>query len=144
MPLAEGLAKLDVIGGEEMLFSQNYACPDCGISIEELTPRMFSFNNPFGACPHCTGLGMLMRVDPSLVVPDERRSLLDGAISVSGWQSDSNNTMARMYFTALSKEYDFSLDTPWLELSDEVKRVLLYGTGERKLHIQYKRDYGSG
>jgi excinuclease ABC subunit A len=139
-----GLAKLDVIGGEEMLFSQNYACPDCGISIEELTPRMFSFNNPFGACPHCTGLGMLMRVDPSLVVPDERRSLLDGAISVSGWQSDNSNTMARMYFTALSKEYGFSLDTPWLELSDEVKRVLLYGTGERKLHIQYKRDYGSG
>ena len=140
----KGLAKADIIGGEEILFSQNYACPDCGISIEELTPRMFSFNNPYGACPHCTGLGALNRIDPSLVVPNEQLSLNRGAISVAGWQSASSDTMAHIYFDALSKEYGFSLDTPWCELSDEVRNVILYGSGTKTLNIRYTRDYGSG
>lgn len=140
----KGLAKADIIGGEEILFSQNYACPDCGISIEELTPRMFSFNNPYGACPHCTGLGALNRIDPSLVVPNEQLSLNRGAISVAGWQSASSDTMAHIYFDALSKEYGFSLDTPWCELSDEVRSVILYGSGTKTLNIRYTRDYGSG
>ncbi len=141
----DGLAKVDVIGGEELLFSEKYSCPDCGISIPELTPRMFSFNNPYGACPCCSGLGSLMKVDPDLVVPDKRLSLAEGAISVSGWQSGPNGgSMADMYFGAIAANYGFSLDTPFEELPERAKQVLLYGTGEEKIDVSYQREFGSG
>ncbi len=140
----DGLAKVVALDGEEYLFSQNYACPDCGISIEELTPRMFSFNSPFGACPECTGLGFTLTVDEQLVVPDTSLSLDDGAISVTGWQSNSRNTIASMYFKAIEREYGFKGDTPWKDIPAEGRQALLYGTGERKLHIEYTKEYGSG
>lgn len=140
----EGLAKVVIVDGDEMLFSQNYACPDCGISVEELTPRMFSFNSPFGACPVCTGLGFTLTVDEQLVVPDKRLSLNEGAISVTGWQSNSKNTIASMYFAAIENEFGFTGDTPWSEIPEEGRRALLYGTGDRKLHIEYQKEYGQG
>ncbi len=140
----EGLVKIDVNSEEELTFSQNYACPEHGMSMEELTPRMFSFNNPFGACPTCMGLGMMLKMDESIIIPNQSLSLEQGAISVSGWQSDSKDTIASMYFNALAERYDFSVTTPWRELSDTAKRVLLYGTGSEKLHISYNREFGSG
>ena len=140
----EGLAKVVIPEGEEFLFSQNYACPDCGISIEELTPRMFSFNSPFGACPECSGLGFKLTVDEELVVPDPKLSLNEGAISVTGWQSNSKNTIANMYFTAVEREFGFSGDTPFKDIPREGQLALLYGTGEKKLHIEYQKEYGSG
>ncbi len=141
----EGLAKIYNLGNDqEQLFSQNYACPDCGISIEELTPRMFSFNSPFGACPDCTGLGTMLTIDEQLIVPNESLSLKEGAIIVSGWQSSNQNTMADMYFTAICKEYGFTAETPWRDIPAEGKRAILYGTGDKCLHIQYQREYGSG
>ncbi len=139
-----GLAKVDVIGKEELLFSQNYACPDCGVSLEELTPRMFSFNNPFGACPTCSGLGAMMKIDPALVVPNENLSLAEGAISVSGWQSANRESIAGMYFSALAEKYGFSMDTPFAELPKSAKHAILYGTGKERLHIEYKKEFGSG
>ena len=141
----DGLAKVDVIGGEELIFSEKYSCPDCGISIEELTPRMFSFNNPYGACPCCGGLGSLMKVDPDLVVPDKSLSLAEGAICVSGWQSGPNGGgMADMYFGAIANHYGFSLDVPYEQLPEKAKHVLMYGTGEEKLEVKYQREFGSG
>ena len=141
----DGLAKVDVIGGEELLFSEKYSCPDCGISIPELTPRMFSFNNPYGACPCCSGLGSLMKVDPDLVVPDKSLSLSEGAINVSGWQSGPNGgSMADMYFGAIANHYGFSLDVPYEQLPEKAKQVLLYGTGEEKMEVSYQREFGSG
>ena len=141
----DGLAKVDVIGKEELLFSEKYSCPDCGISIPELTPRMFSFNNPYGACPCCSGLGSLMKVDPDLVVPDKSLSLAEGAINVSGWQSGANGgSMAEMYFGAIAKHYGFSMDVPYEELPEKAKQVLLYGTGDEKMEVSYQREYGSG
>ncbi|NLB61674.1 MAG: excinuclease ABC subunit UvrA, partial [Clostridiales bacterium] len=143
----DGLAKVIVMsdeGDEELLFSQNYACPDCNISIEELSPRMFSFNNPFGACPECMGLGMLLRVDPNSVVVDSKLSLKQGAISTSGWQSSSEGSIASMYFSALAKHYDFSLDTPWEQLSQKAKDVILYGTKGERVKVSYAKDYGNG
>lgn len=139
-----GLAKVAVIGdnSREILFSQNYACPDCGISVEELTPRMFSFNNPFGACPTCSGLGSLLKVDPALVVRDTSLSLRQGAISASGWQSASASGIANMYFSALAEHYSFSLDTPWKDLPDKIKKILLYGTNGEKILVKYTKDYG--
>ncbi len=142
--LGQNLAIVSVIDGEEMLFSQNYACPDCGIGIEELAPRMFSFNNPFGACPTCAGLGMLQKIDPELVVPDPKLSLNQGAVNVSGWNSASKGTIASMYFAAMAKHYGFSLDTPYEELPEQVRHAILYGTGTEKLHIQYQKEFGSG
>ena len=139
-----GLVKVDVVGKEELLFSQNYACPDCGVSLEELSPRMFSFNNPFGACPTCTGLGTLMKIDPTLVVPNESLSLAKGAISVTGWQSANKESIAGMYFAALAEKYGFSLDTPFAELPKAAKRAILYGTGKERLHIEYRKEFGSG
>jgi excinuclease ABC subunit A len=136
----EGLVKIDVNGTEELTFSQNYACPDCGVSIEELTPRMFSFNNPFGACPTCMGLGMMLKMDEGIIVPNHSLSLAQGAISVTGWQSDSKDTIAAMYFNALAERYGFSLDTPWNELSETAKKVVLYGTGSEKLHIADRKS----
>ena len=145
--LGSGLAKADIIGGEEQLFSQNYACPDCGINIEELTPRMFSFNNPYGACPACTGLGFQEKIDVSLVVGEPDKSLLDGAVSVMGWGSGnptSDNSMRLMYYKALAKEYDFDISTPWNELPESVRDVILYGSKGKKILIEYSRDFGSG
>ena len=139
-----GLAKVDVVGERELLFSQNYACPDCGVSMEELTPRMFSFNNPYGACPSCTGLGMQLKLDPALAVPNPALSLNQGAVCVSGWQSANHGSMAGMYFKALSESYGFSLDTPWNELPKKAVNAILYGTGKEKLHIHYEKEYGSG
>ena len=141
----DGLAKVDVIGKEELIFSEKYSCPDCGISIEELTPRMFSFNNPYGACPCCSGLGMLMKIDPDIIVPDKSLSLNQNAINVSGWQSGKNGgSMSNMYFSALAEHYGFSMDTPFIELPKKVQEILLYGTGAEKLEVKYQREFGSG
>jgi len=142
--LGNGLAIVAVVDGEEMLFSQNYACPDDGTSIEELTPRMFSFNNPFGACPTCSGLGTLLKIDPDLVIPDQKLSLAQGCVNVMGWNSGSKGTIASMYFDALTKHYGVSMKTPYEELPQEVKNAILYGTGKDKLHIAYKKEFGSG
>ena len=142
--LGNGLAIVAVVDGEEMLFSQNYACPDDGTSIEELTPRMFSFNNPFGACPTCSGLGTLLKIDPDLVIPDGKLSLAQGCVNVMGWNSGSKGTIAAMYFDALTKHYGVSMKTPYEELPREVQNAILYGTGKDKLHIAYKKEFGSG
>ena len=143
--LTGGLVVVNLVREEQDLsFSQNYACEDCGISIEELTPRMFSFNNPFGACPTCTGLGMQLKADPVLMVPDERLSILDGAIAVSGWGNIRSDGVSRMYFEALSKKYGFSLRTPWKDLPRTVKDVILYGTGGEKLTLEYDQPRGKG
>ena len=128
----------------DLTFSQNYACEDCGISIEELTPRLFSFNNPYGFCPTCAGLGNQLKADPELIVPDESKSVADGAIAVSGWRNVQSDGIARMYFDALSKKYGFSLDAPWKSLSDEAKDVLLYGTKGEKLELHYDQPRGKG
>ncbi|MBR2699273.1 MAG: excinuclease ABC subunit UvrA, partial [Clostridia bacterium] len=144
MHLAGGLVIASVIDGEDMLFSQNYACPDCGVSVGELTPRMFSFNNPYGACPTCTGLGVLMKMDPAIVLPDRSKSLNEGAIQVSGWNITDHDSMARMYLVALSEHYGFSLDTPVQDLPDNVVNILLFGTKGEKIRIQYARADGQG
>ena len=129
---------------EELSFSQNYACEDCGISLTELEPRMFSFNNPAGACPACTGLGFRLVADPDLVVPDKTKSILDGAIQVNGWQSARTDSVFRMYFEALAKKYHFDLNVPFSELSNEAKDVILYGTKGEKLRMTYNRGNGMG
>ena len=130
--------------GEELSFSQNYACEDCGISLTELEPRMFSFNNPAGACPACTGLGFRLVADPDLVIPDKTKSVLDGAIQVSGWQSARTDSVFRMYFEALAKKYHFDLNVPFAALSEEAKDVILYGTKGEKLRMTYNRGNGMG
>lgn len=140
--LSGGLMIADVVGGEEITFSQNYACEDCGISIEELTPRMFSFNNPYGACPVCTGLGMQMRVDPDRILPNRKLSIRKGAIRASGWGSAEPGTIAGMYFTALGKKHGFTLDTPIEEMSDAAVHELLYGTGDEPLELSVSRVSG--
>ena len=138
-----GLAKVEH-NGEEQLFSENYACPECGISIEELTPRMFSFNNPYGACPTCSGLGSLMKIDPALIVPNEELSLKKGAINATGWQSSNASSIAGMYLAALGEKYGFCLDAPFKELSVEAKKVILYGTGSERIHVEYHKEFGEG
>ncbi len=134
---------MDVIGGEEMQFSQNYACPEHGVSIEELSPRMFSFNNPFGACPKCTGLGMYLSIDPDLVLPNPKLSIREGAIRVSGWGADGG-TIAQMYYEGLADHYHFSLDTPVRDLPKEVVDVLLYGSKGERIKMVRRKEYGSG
>ena len=129
---------------EELSFSQNYACEDCGVSLSELEPRMFSFNNPAGACPHCTGLGFQLVADPDLVVPDKTKSILDGAIQVNGWQSARTDSVFRMYFEALAQKYRFSLNAPFSELSPEAVDVIFYGTKGDKLRMTYNRGTGMG
>ena len=129
---------------EELSFSQNYACEDCGISLTELEPRMFSFNNPAGACPSCTGLGFRLVADLDLVIPDKTKSVLDGAFQVSGWQSARTDSVFRMYFEALAKKYHFDLNVPFEQLSDEAKDVILYGTKGEKLRMTYNRGNGMG
>ena len=143
--LAGGLVVINIVGEDrDILFSQNYACEDCGISIEELTPRMFSFNNPFGACPTCTGLGAQRKVDPDLIIPNKDLSLLEGAICASGWNNVKNDSISRMYFEALAKQYGFSLSTPVKDLPPEVMDVILYGTKGEKLKLSYERENGRG
>ncbi len=142
--LSGGVAIVDVIGKEEILFSQNFACGDCGISIEELTPRMFSFNNPFGACPTCTGLGSLLKVDPDLVIPNRSLSLTEGAIVATGWNIESEDAYTRMIFNALAKHYKFKLDTPINKLPAEILDIILNGTKGEKVKVEYEREYGSG
>ena len=129
---------------QELSFSQNYACEDCGISLTELEPRMFSFNNPSGACPSCTGLGFQLIADEDLVIPDREKSIFDGAIQASGWQSARTDSIFRMYFEALSQKYHFSLTEPVKNLSKDAMRVILYGTGTEKLRMTYNRGNGMG
>ena len=140
-----GLVTVNLLREErDLQFSQNYACDDCGISIEELTPRMFSFNSPFGAGPTCMGLGMQLKADPALIIPDENLSILDGAVVASGWNSIRSDGISRMYFEALAKKYHFDLRTPVKNLSPEVKKVIFYGTGEEKLELHYDQPRGKG
>ena len=129
---------------QDLMFSQNYACEDCGISIEELTPRMFSFNNPFGACPTCTGLGSQLKADPALIIPDPTVSILDGAIQASGWGNIRSDGISRMYFDALAKKYKFKLGTPWKDLPADIQQIILYGTGGEKLELHYDQPRGKG
>lgn len=135
--LSGGLVLIDVIGGEELMFSQNYACDDCSISIEEMSPRMFSFNTPYGACPTCLGLGFQLNVDPDKIIPDKNLSLQDGAVVANGWSSVNEGSIARMYYEALGKEYGFTLDTPICDFSKEAYNALLYGTANKKLELTY-------
>jgi len=143
--LAGGLVTVNVLAEErDILFSQNYACEDCGVSIEELTPRMFSFNNPYGACPACTGLGSQLKVDPALIIPDEDKSILEGAIQCSGWNNIRGDGISRMYFDALAKKYRFKLATPWRDLPAEIRDVILYGTKGENLELHYDQPRGKG
>ncbi len=142
--LSDGIILVDVIGGEELMFSQNYACDDCGISIEELTPRMFSFNNPHGACPDCTGLGTHLKVDPDMIIPDKTKSILEGAIHASGWTNAAPGTICRMYYDGLAKHYGFDLATPVGEIPEKAYNALLYGTGGEKIPLHYDKSYGQG
>ncbi len=143
--LSGGIVLVNVVGEDrDMLFSQNYACEDCGISIEELTPRMFSFNSPYGACPDCTGLGIQLRVDTSLIIPNPSLSILDGAISASGWGNIKSDGIARMYFEALAKKYRFKLSDPVKTLPTEAMDAILYGTKGEKLELHYEQQRGTG
>ena len=140
-----GLVTIQLPGSEEELsFSQNYACEDCGISLQELEPRMFSFNNPAGACPDCTGLGFQLVADEDLVIPDKTKSIFEGAIQASGWSSARTDSIFRMYFEALAQKYHFSLTAPVKDLSPEAMQVILYGTGGEKLRMSYNRGNGMG
>lgn len=141
--LTNGLMVVSVVGGEDMLFSLNYACPEHGISIDELSPRMFSFNNPFGACKKCTGLGVFMKIDPSLVIPDSSLSVNQGGIKASGWAMEGN-TIANMYFNGLAKHYGFSLDTPIKDLDEKIVDILLYGTKGEKIKVKRSTAFGEG
>ena len=142
--LAEGLMVLDVIDGEPINFSQSFACPDCGISISEIEPRSFSFNNPFGACPECFGLGYKMEFDVDLMIPDKSRSLSEGAISVMGWQSSGDKgSFTNALLQALAKEFHFSMETPFEDLSQEVKDIIIYGT-DKKVNVHYEGQRGKG
>ena len=142
--VSKGLILADIVGGKEMLFSLNYSCPDHDISIDELTPRMFSFNNPFGACETCTGLGVFQEIDPDIIVPNRELSILDGAIHASGWNSLTPNSFAMMYYTAISKEYGIPLDRPVKELTKEQLDLFLYGTGDKALTLHRASVYGGG
>ena len=141
--LTGGLVGIDVIGGDEMLFSQSYACPEHGISIDELAPRMFSFNNPFGACETCTGLGTFMKVDPALVIPNRSLSIREGAIKASGWYY-ADGSVSEMYYKGLGKKYGFTLDTKIKDMPPEGVHALLYGTGGEKLEMTRETDRGTG
>ena len=145
LALAEGLLTVDVINGETMQFSQSFSCPDCGISIEEIEPRSFSFNNPFGACPVCTGLGYKMEFDLDLMIPDQSLSIDEGAIVVMGWQSCTDEkSFARATLNALSKEYNFSLSTPFKDYPEEIKKILVYGTDGKEIKVHYVGQRGVG
>ena len=142
--LSGGLLTVDVIDGEEMTFSQNYSCPEHGVSIEELSPRMFSFNNPYGACPKCTGLGIFMSIDPELIVSNRNLSIREGGIRASGWSYLDGGTIAQMYYEGLAEHYGFSLDTPIKNLPKKVMDVIFYGSKGEKIKMTRKKEYGSG
>ncbi len=144
MKLSGGLMLVDIIGGKEMRFSENFSCPECNISIDELEPRSFSFNNPQGACPACTGLGEHLEMDPELVIPNPSLSLRQGAIAVVGWGSIANpSSYAYALMSALMSKYDFNLDTPFEELPDKIKHIILYGTGKEKIKFVFSGEYGT-
>jgi len=143
--LTGDIVTVGIIDGEDMVFSGSFACPDCGISLEELAPRMFSFNNPYGACKYCDGLGSKAEIDPALIVEDGSKSLLDGAIYATGWNSaGETDSIAYMYFTALADHYGFDINTPFNELPENIKKIVFYGTGDEKINLSYTRSYGSG
>ena len=142
--LSEGLLNVDVIGSEELTFSLNYACPDHGVSIGEITPRMFSFNSPFGSCKKCSGLGVFMEISPSLIIPDRKLSIRQGAIKAYGWQCKDNTSIAGMYFDALGKKYGFTLDTPIEDMSYEAFDAILYGTKGEKMKMERSTSFGGG
>ena len=143
--LSGGLVVINIVEEDrDILFSQNYACEDCGVSIEELTPRMFSFNNPFGACPACTGLGSQMKIDPNLIIPNKNLSIIEGAITASGWNNIKSDGISRMYFDALAKKYKFKLNTPIKDLSPQVLDIILHGTNGEKLTLHYDQPRGKG
>ena len=145
LELADGKMTLDIIDGEQIQFSDSFSCPDCGISIDEIEPRSFSFNNPFGACPECYGLGYKMEFDEDLMIPDKRLSLAEGAIQVMGWQSSADpSSYTYATLKALSKEYGFSLNTPYQELPEDVRHMLIYGTGGRTVKVHYRGQRGEG
>ena len=145
LSLADGLMIVDVIGGEPMNFSMSFACPDCGVSISEIEPRSFSFNNPFGACPVCAGLGYKMEFSPQLMIPDESLSINEGAISCMGWLSSSEKTSySHAILEAMARDYNFSLDTPFDKLSDEARNLIINGTGDHKMKVFYKGQRGEG
>ena len=142
--LSDGLLLIDIVGDREELFSLNYACPEHGIAIDEMSPRMFSFNNPFGACKKCDGLGVYKEIDPDLIIPDKKKSINQGAIKASGWNVAEGSSIARMYMDALSKEYGFSLDMPIEMLNEEALNAILYGTNGKKLKMKRITSYGTG
>ena len=143
--LAGGTVIVNVVGqDEDLMFSQNYACEDCGVSIEELSPRMFSFNNPFGACPTCTGLGSQLKVDPDMIIPNKSLSILEGAITANGWNNIKSDGISRMYFDALAAKYHFKLTDPVSKLTPEVLDIIFYGTKGEKLTIHYDQPRGKG
>ena len=143
--LSDNLVIINILEEDrDVLYSQNFACEDCGISVEELAPRSFSFNNPFGACPKCSGLGVQLLIDPSLIVPDEDKSIIDGAITATGWSTMKDDSIAKMYFDAMSKKYHFRLDEPFRGLSKEVRDIIFYGTGEENLELSFDGRRGTG
>ncbi len=142
--LTEGNVLIDVVGGEELLFSQNFACPDHGSCMDELEPRMFSFNNPFGACPTCSGLSVFMRVSEDLLVPNRKLSINDGAIKGCGWSKTEESTIAGMYYNALADKYNFTLDTPFNKISPEGQKAIFYGTDGERIKMVRRNEYGSG
>ena len=145
LALTDGLLLVDIIGGETLTFSQSFSCPDCGISIDEIEPRSFSFNNPFGACPECFGLGYKMEFEPELMIPDKSLSLNEGAISCLGWQSSSQSgSFTNAILQALAKEYRFSMDTPFEELTPEVQNIIINGTGGKEVMVHYRGQRGEG
>ena len=149
LTLSNGLLAVDVIGGEELHFSQSYACEEHGVSIPELTPTMFSFNNPMGACPKCTGIGMFMKTDPRLVISDEDKSLIEGCIKVSGWGVNTwfnpdASTIAEMYYRGIADHFGFDINTPWKDIPEEAKKVVLYGTGDQKFKFERTGYLGVG
>ena len=145
LELAEGLMTVDVIGGEPINFSQSFSCPDCGVSVDEIEPRSFSFNNPFGACPDCFGLGYKMEFDVDLMIPDKSLSIAQGAIQVMGWQSSTDKgSFTNAILTALAQEYGFDLDTPYEELPKKIQNVLINGTGGKEVKVHYKGQRGEG
>ncbi len=144
LKLGNNLVTVDIIGGEEITFSQNYACKDCGINIEEFTPRMFSFNSPFGACPECAGLGSTLKIDPDMIVPDQSKTLAEGAVVASGWNSvGKKNSIAYALLNSLGKHMGFDMNTPYEQLTEEEHKAILYGSKER-IKIEYESSYGGG
>lgn len=142
--ISGGTVICDVIGGEELLFSQSFACPEHGVSMEELSPRMFSFNNPYGACPKCTGLGVFKKIDPDLIIPNPELSIKQGAVKASGWSTTDQNSIAMMYFKGIADYYGHSVDEPLSKWSEEAVNAILYGTGDIKLTLHRSTSYGGG